>query len=60
MEEDQECVMCHEYNDQMLMLTCVHDPCISCAASSYLEEARGKANYYVPPFPHLELYLSHL
>ncbi len=39
--------MCHKFNDQMLMLTCVHDPCISCAATYYLEEARGKTNYYV-------------
>lgn len=37
MEDNTECVMCHEFNDQMLMLTCVHDPCIECAAAYYAE-----------------------
>lgn len=31
----------------MLMLQCIHDPCINCAAIHYAEEFKGKLkNYY--------------
>lgn len=35
-EEQQPCVICHQPNEQMLMLSCVHDPCINCAATQYV------------------------
>lgn len=31
----------------MLMLQCVHDPCINCAAIHYAEEFKGKLKNYV-------------
>jgi hypothetical protein len=38
-EEDQQqpCVICGQQHEQMLMLSCVHDPCINCAAIHYVE-----------------------
>ena len=42
-------MICHQFNDQMLMLQCVHDPCINCAAVHYAEEFKGKLKNYVPP-----------
>lgn len=36
-EEQQPCVMCDQHNEQMLMLSCVHDPCIDCAATHYVD-----------------------
>ena len=47
MEENEECVICHQFNDQMLMLQCVHDPCINCAAAHYAQEFKGKLKNYV-------------
>jgi hypothetical protein len=29
--------MCEQHNEQMLMLSCVHDPCIDCAATHYVD-----------------------
>lgn len=34
-EEILPCVMCDQHHEQMLMLTCMHDPCINCAAVHY-------------------------
>lgn len=36
-ESQLPCVMCHESNEQMLMLSCVHDPCVNCAAIHFVE-----------------------
>lgn len=36
-EEQQPCVICGQHHEQMLMLSCVHDPCINCAATHYVE-----------------------
>ena len=36
-ESQRPCVMCRESNEQMLMLSCVHDPCVNCAAVQYVE-----------------------
>jgi hypothetical protein len=47
MDDNEECVICHQYNEQMLMLQCVHDPCINCAAIHYAEEFKGKLKNYV-------------
>jgi hypothetical protein len=37
-EVNEICSLCNKPNDQMLMLSCVHDPCINCAASAYAEQ----------------------
>lgn len=34
-EVSENCSLCNKPNDQMLMLSCVHDPCINCAASAF-------------------------
>ena len=34
----ETCSLCNKPNDQMLMLSCIHDPCINCAASAYAEQ----------------------
>lgn len=47
MDETEECVICHQPNEQMLMLTCVHDPCINCAVEHYSKESNGKVRYNV-------------
>lgn len=31
----------------MLMLTCVHDPCINCALTHYVQESNGRVRYNV-------------
>lgn len=44
MDELEECTICHQKSDQMLMLTCVHDPCIECALTRYAREPKGRRN----------------
>ena len=34
-EVSETCSICSKPNDQMLMLSCVHDPCINCAATTF-------------------------
>ncbi len=46
-EQQEPCVVCREHHDQMLMLSCVHDPCINCAAKHYVETEPEDSN--VPP-----------
>ena len=41
-EVSETCNLCNKPNDQMLMLSCVHDPCINCAASAYAEQIHLK------------------
>lgn len=41
-EVSETCSLCNKPNDQMLMLSCVHDPCINCAASAYAEQVHIK------------------
>lgn len=41
-EVSESCSLCNKPNDQMLMLSCVHDPCINCAASAYAEQIHLK------------------
>ncbi len=41
-EISENCNLCNKPNDQMLMLSCVHDPCINCAASAYAEQIHIK------------------
>ncbi len=36
------CNICKKNSDQMLMLSCVHDPCINCAASTFAEQVHVK------------------
>lgn len=36
------CFICKQPTDQMLMLSCVHDPCINCAASTLAEQVHIK------------------
>jgi len=31
------CHICKQSNDDMLMLSCVHNPCVNCATSAYAE-----------------------
>jgi hypothetical protein len=42
MDISEVCNLCNKPNDQMLMLKCVHDPCINCAASTYAEQIHIK------------------
>lgn len=42
MTDVETCNLCNKPNDQMLMLSCVHDPCINCAASAYAEQIHLK------------------
>ena len=35
MDVSDTCSLCKKSSDQMLMLSCVHDPCINCAANSF-------------------------
>jgi hypothetical protein len=42
MNSNETCNLCSKPNDQMLMLACVHDPCINCAASAYAEQIHIK------------------
>ncbi len=35
MDINDVCQVCKQTNDDMLMLTCVHNPCVNCAASAY-------------------------
>lgn len=35
MNISENCFICKKQSDQMLMLSCVHDPCINCAASAF-------------------------
>lgn len=45
-EEILPCVMCHQHHEQMLMLTCMHDPCINCAAVHYCSSQPSSSNVY--------------
>lgn len=42
MDVSDTCNVCKKVSDQMLMLSCVHDPCINCAASSFAEQVHIK------------------
>ena len=42
MDVSDTCFICKKTNDQMLMLSCVHDPCINCAASAFAEQVHIK------------------
>lgn len=42
MDVSDTCYICKKPSDQMLMLSCVHDPCIDCAASSFAEQVHLK------------------
>lgn len=46
MDISEVCNLCNKPNDQMLMLKCVHDPCVNCAASTYAEQIhiKGQSN----------------
>ena len=37
MDINDVCQVCKQSNDDMLMLSCVHNPCVNCAASAYAE-----------------------
>ena len=41
-EVSENCSLCNKPNDQMLMLSCVHDPCINCAASAFAQQIHIK------------------
>ena len=43
-EEILPCVMCDQHHEQMLMLTCMHDPCINCAAVHYCSTQPSNSN----------------
>ena len=44
MDISEKCQICKQTSDQMLMLACIHDPCINCAASAYAELVHIKNN----------------
>lgn len=37
MDINDVCQVCKQSHDDMLMLSCVHNPCVNCAASAYAE-----------------------
>lgn len=37
MDINDVCQVCKQSNDDMLMLNCIHNPCVNCAASAYAE-----------------------
>ena len=58
MDVSEFCNLCKKPNDQMLMLACVHDPCINCAATAYAEQVHIKSqNPDVHNHYNLDLYL---
>jgi hypothetical protein len=42
MDVSDICFICKKTSDQMLMLSCIHDLCINCAASSFAEQVHLK------------------
>ena len=59
MNISDNCHLCRQTNDQMLMLACDHDPCINCAASVYAELVHIKnndPNVIRPNYPGLHLW----
>lgn len=42
MDVSDTCSICKKPSDQMLMLSCVHDPCLNCAASNFAEQVHIK------------------
>lgn len=59
-EISENCNLCNKPNDQMLMLSCVHDPCINCAASAYAEQIHIKGQTKEVRTPYSALYLRNL
>lgn len=58
-EVSETCSLCNKPNDQMLMLSCVHDPCINCAASAYAEQVYIKGqSKEVSMVPYRSIYVS--
>ena len=39
--------MCDQHHEQMLMLTCMHDPCINCAAVHYCSTQPSSSQVYI-------------
>ena len=50
-EVSETCSLCNKPNDQMLMLSCVHDPCINCAATAFAEQVHIKGQNKEVPIP---------
>lgn len=42
MDVSEFCHICKKPSDQILMLACVHDVCIECAATNYAEQTQIK------------------
>ena len=42
---NSRCAICRQNNDQLLMLTCSHDPCIECASLHYIKELKMQADF---------------
>ena len=53
MDVSEFCSLCDKPNDQILMLACVHDPCINCASVSYAEQVHIKGQN-----PHVKMYFT--
>lgn len=47
-EEILPCVMCGQQHEQMLMLVCMHDPCINCAAIHFCSTQPSNSNVCDP------------
>lgn len=41
----EACAVCQRPNEQILLLTCSHDPCIECAALHYFEGAMIQSDF---------------
>lgn len=59
-EVSENCNLCNKPNDQMLMLSCVHDPCINCAASAFAEQIHIKGQSKEVPSIIIKLYICEI
>ena len=42
MNVSEVCNICNKSSDQMLMLSCIHDPCLDCAAANFALQLQNK------------------
>lgn len=46
---DNQCAVCEKSSEQLLVLTCEHDPCPSCAAHHYFKEFQTENDFQLMP-----------
>lgn len=60
MDVSDTCSICKKPSDQMLMLSCVHDPCINCAASNFAEQVHIKGQSSEVIKIHIKVYICEI